>query len=116
MLITPTPRVAGGALGRSRRDGQAPERQGDHTRREIAPTPSGVYSGSQWAEPFVKSIGSPRELIGLKMKTSLRFVVSEAKKPLVKLSAGPASEKWSVIVPVNVPGSAMLFEIRNALL
>jgi hypothetical protein len=99
------------------RDGQAVERRRAITRAdEIAPTPSAVYSGSQWAEPFVKSIGSPRELIGLKMKTSLRFVVREAMNPLVKLSAGPASEKWSVIVPVNVPGSPMLFEARNALL
>ena len=51
---------------------------------EIAPTPSAAYRGSQWAEPLVKSIGSPRELIGLKMKTSLKFVVSEAMNPFVK--------------------------------
>ena len=55
-------------------------------------------------------------MIGWKMKTSLRLVVRDAMNPLAKLSAGPASEKWSVIVPVNVPGSPMLFETRNALL
>src|SRR5690348_8722554 len=78
--------------------------------------PRASYSGSQCADPLLKSIGSPRELIGSNTKTSTRFVVRLAMNPLLRLSAGPASEKWSVITPVNVAGSSTLFDTRNALL
>src|SRR5205823_6847486 len=98
----------------SKNGGAAP---GDHTLADRASpdAASSRYSGSQWALPL-ESIGSPRLLMKSKEKKVLKSVVRLAMNPLLNCSAGPASEKWSVIMPVKVFGSATVFDTRNALL